>query len=379
MIESIKLDQQRLLHSIVERMKTGISIYEVLPTTDGGEYEDDRINLAESRHHLGLAYQHLGDDDLALTEWKTSVHLYQTLFTEYTSPSYPMDVESSLVVTQNLIMASQQCVDTLLTLAQYDESREFYRINLKMRRYLTYGTNIEEDLSDHNDYDTEQDFDQDGWNNNPDYSQFSSLGMISIDDSLNEHQQLLDEYHKSLLHNPDGSYYDMSFDIDGSQMASISTSDRVYEGSLRSIIGALHLAKMNVRVARDELELAVTLLRKGIQDQESGMREPTHDMNGNEISLPMYLAETLLNLSYAQSGMREWHSSMTSFEEALNIYVKELPRGESPFGRKEDGGRRSSDPTHQRDGWLETLKQKLAIKVDNYVPEKNSTTTGDEL
>ena len=64
--------------------------------------------------------------------------------------------------------------------------------------------------------------------------------------------------------------------------------------------------------------------------------EPAKDADGKVLSLPLYLADALLNLSYAQSGMSRWHSSLMSFREALDICERELSN-ESPFSRNDDG------------------------------------------
>ena len=142
----------------------------------------------------------------------------------------------------------------------------------------------------------------------------------------------------------------------------------------------MHLAKNNVRVARDELELAVSLLKKGIQDEESGMWDtPVKDVNGNEMLLSLYLADALFHLSYAQSGMSHWYSSMLSFGEALDFYEKELSEGESPFGRRnENGDGRARDHVQQRDGLVDRRKQKLEIKLENYDLRSNNNLTDED-
>lgn len=54
---------------------------------------------------------------------------------------------------------------------------------------------------------------------------------------------------------PNGSYYDLS-DTDAT---GIVQHDKVYEGSLRSAIGTLLLAKNDIKGAIAELELAVVI------------------------------------------------------------------------------------------------------------------------
>jgi tetratricopeptide (TPR) repeat protein len=183
-----------------------------------------------------------------------------------------------------------------------------------------------------------------------------------------------------LQNNPAGSYHEVAFDADGSQVSSIAASDKIYEGSLKAVIGSLYLSKNEVRAARDELELAVSMLRKGIEDEASGMWDtPVMDVDGNEISIPLYLADALLNLSYAQCGMRQWQKSMASFEDAVDIFKNEIPEGESPFGYKNKGSEGSDEPL-QRDGLMERLKSRFSITVENYDVKSNSTSAGgDEL
>jgi hypothetical protein len=373
-VNSIKSDQQRLLHSVVEKIQTSVEMFNGMESSksndfNNDDYGDNRINLADSHHHLGVARQYLGDYAAAISEWRTSLLLYRELFDEYKS-SEDIDVVALLEdVVQSLVTTSQQCGDALLTLGHYDEAKEMYRLNLKLRQWSD-GAALNDELRDENHYEE--------WNNPQYYGDLPAYATKNIDDSINEHKAMLDEYYKNLMNNPDGSYHEVTFDEDGSQASSVATSDKIYEGSLRSVIGSLYLAKNNVREARDELELAVGLLRKGIRDEEAGIFDsPARDINGNEMSLPLYLADALLNLSYAQAGMRQWQASMTSFEDALDIYSKELPEGEAPFDHKKQNAARSRDPAQQRDGMLEKLRKKLTIQVENYNLNRNNSTEND--
>jgi tetratricopeptide (TPR) repeat protein len=377
-VDSIKEGQERLLLRIIEKIKTGLAMYEKLPVK---EYGDNRINLADSRHHLGMAYQYLGDNKSAIEEWRSSLDIYREIFDEYSSPLSSMDmvgISSVADIATSLITTSQQCGDALLMLGEYEETKEMYKFNLKLRRYLDDGTSIEQDLNRDGE-DAEADFDESDWDN-PQYGQFPSFATTVIDESIHQHNVLLNEYYAMLQNNPAGSYHEVAFDADGSQVSSIAASDKIYEGSLKAVIGSLYLSKNEVRAARDELELAVSMLRKGIEDEASGMWDtPVMDVDGNEISIPLYLADALLNLSYAQSGMRQWQKSMASFEDAVDIFKNEIPEGESPFGYKNKGSEGSDEPL-QRDGLMERLKSRFSITVENYDVKSNSTSAGrDEL
>lgn len=373
-IDNIKQDQERLLLRIIDRIKDGIAIYDELDVNSNTDLEDNRINLADSHYHLGMAYQYLTDYTSAISEWGASLDLYRKIFDEYTSSS-STSVESVVDVVQSLIATSQQCCDALLSMGRYDETKEHFRLHLKLRRYLEDGVSIEQAL----DYDDADDVETDVHDREEDsinfqYDQFLGGSTQLIDDSLHQHQMMLDEYHKTLLNHPDGSYHEMAFDIDGSYVSSMATSDRVYEGSLRSVIGSLYLAKNDVRAARDELELAVLLLRKGMEDDlHRILGTKAQDIDGNESSIPLYLADALLNLSYAQYGLKQWHRSMSSFEDALDIFAKELPEGQNPFDYKDkDRGGKSREPL-QRDNLLERLKGKYSIKIENFDLRGNSS------
>jgi hypothetical protein len=383
MMDGIKSDQQRLLQSVVQKIQTGIEIYNGIMdfNNDDEYYGDNRINFADSHNQLGVVYQYLGDTVSAITAWKNSLALYRELFDEY--KALPDDDIAGLTlmadITQSLISTFQRVCDALLSIGRYDEAKEMYRYHLKLRQKMGSGDEASsgKELRDEDSDNAEAQNYDDEWNN-PQFADLPAFATNNIDNSIKEHQAMLDEYYKNLSNNPDGSYHELTFDTDGSQLASMVTSDKVYEGSLRSIIGSLYLAKNDVREARDELELAVELLRKGIRDEEAGMFDtPAQDINGNEMSLPLYLADALLNLSYAQAGMRQWRASMTSFEDALDIYSKELSEGEAPFDRKKESRGKSRDPAQQRDGLLERLKNKLAIQVENYNLNRYNSTVGD--
>ena len=384
-VETTKLDQKRLLLSIIDKIQSGIETYNQLTSSSvnhDNQHGDNRIDLAGSHYHLGMAHHYLGDDLVALSEWKSSLKIYRNLFHEYTtsfSSSGDTDVMAAVDdIVLSLITTTQECCTVLLSLGHYEETKEMYRLNLKLRRYLSDGTSIEVDLTelddDGKDADyLDQEYDKDGINLQ--FGEFSEHASQNIDVSINEHQKLLDEYSHNLQSNPYGSYEDMLLDTGG-----MTISDNAYEGSLRLILGSLHLAKNNVRVARDELELAVSLLKKGIQDEESGMWDtPVKDVNGNEMLLSLYLADALFHLSYAQSGMSHWYSSMLSFGEALDFYEKELSEGESPFGRRnENGDGRARDHVQQRDGLVDRRKQKLEIKLENYDLRSNNNLTDED-
>jgi len=373
-IHNIKQDQERLLLRIIDRIKHGIAIYDELDVNSNTDLEDNRINMADSHYHLGMAYQYLRDYTSAISEWETSLNLYRKIFDEYTSSS-STSVESVLDVVQSLITTSQQCCDALLSLGRYDETNELFTLHLKLRRYLEDGVSIEQALDHYDADDVEADIHDDEEDSiNYQYDQFLGGSTELIDDSIHQHQIMLDEYYKTLLNHPDGSYHEVAFDIDGSHVSSMATSDRVYEGSLRSVIGSLYLAKNDVRAARDELELAVLLLRKGMEDELHGIwGSKAQDIDGNELSIPLYLADALLHLSYAQCGLKQWHKSMSSFEDALDIFAKELPEGENPFDYKDKdrGGKSRERP--QRDNLLERLKGKYSIKIENFDMRGNSS------
>eukprot|EP00956_Cyclotella_meneghiniana_P021704 scaffold39809_cov88-Cyclotella_meneghiniana.AAC.3 len=374
--ETIKADQERLLHSIIQRFQTGLAVHN---TND-----QDRGDLATTHHHFGLTYQYLGDYKSAISEWKQSLNINRELFNEYKQRDDGDDdgmISSSIQdIVTSLITVSQLCCDALLSLGHYEESIELYGLNLKLRRYLYDETPIETDLSDQDV--NSMNYEDMLFHQDDDY--LSSLyDTKTIDESIHEHTLLLNEYYKHLSDNPHGSYHDALFDVDGSGIVShsMTISDNVYEGSLRSVIGSLYLAKNDVRMAQEELERAVSLLRNGIEEEANGMwEEPAQDADGNVLSLPLYLADALLNLSYAQSGMGQWLSSLMSFREALDIYEKELlSEDSSPFGRKDDGEsiRTTADPVKKkRDSLFETLKAKFSVHIgtNDWEGVDNSTT-----
>ena len=142
----------------------------------------------------------------------------------------------------NLGIASTRRRDTEKRVCTFEESVEFYRFNLKLRRYLHDETSIETDLSD-----------QDSGNSMNDDTSFNQDDFVSllydtknIDESIYEHTLLLNDYHKHLSDNPHGSYRDALFNVvggSGTVLHSTPVSKNVYEESLRSVIGSLYLAK----------------------------------------------------------------------------------------------------------------------------------------
>jgi hypothetical protein len=67
-----------------------------------------------------------------------------------------------------------------------------------------------------------------------------------------------------------------------------------------------------------------------------------------EYPIMLELANALLNLSYAQLGLKQWRTSFYYFIEAMDIFVSELPEGETPMSQ---GGAKKGDQS----SWGERL------------------------
>ena len=127
--ETIRSDQERLLHPIIQRFHTGLAMHNT--------NNEDRGDLATTHHHVGLAYQYLGDYTLAVSEWKQCLNIHRELFNEYQRRDGDGLSPSSSVhdTVASLITVSQLCCNAFLSLGRYEESVELYGFNLKLQRY----------------------------------------------------------------------------------------------------------------------------------------------------------------------------------------------------------------------------------------------------
>ena len=359
--------QTRFLELTTKKLSRGLALYTELAREHGSSH-DYRRDIADSRHFMGLActYQFRWKD--AAEELETSVSLYDQLFNEY--QEHPLDA-NSLEVVSSLLQTTQTLWGAYLFLSgKTDDAKKVFHQHLALQRYYTRRVPLDQPLEDE-----EEDEDTSYYSNPHNSGVKAQVELKEYQMKLNEYLQLLSEYP------PDGSYYDLDigFYSDG-DASSVIKHDKVYEGSLRSAIGTLLLANNQVWEAIAELGLSVDLLREGAREPYVAYHE-----NGEviEYSVERELADSLLNLAYAQKEVKLWNSAAQSFSKAMDLYRSdELTDGGGAIDRSTKD--KEDYVTFLSDKLTSFIKGQLGVKVDsniiidNYYMMENTTVENDE-
>jgi tetratricopeptide (TPR) repeat protein len=305
--------QVRLLNLTTKRLRNGLAIYTELET-DKDNTHNYRRDIADTRYTLGVANTHLSAWVDAAKDLETSLSLYEQLFTEYQISQ--LDTESLNVV--YIIQTTQALWGAYFNMPdKTDDSKTVFLMHLRFTRYYYRRVRLDQPLID------DEDDDELSLYSSSMQQQTTLVEVQGGAESLEAYQMRLYEYLQQLSDMPpDGSYYDLS----DTEATGIVQHDKVYEGSLHSAIGTLLLAKNDIQGAIAELELAVDLLRVGATESYVAYDENNQVM---EYSVKQELANSLLNLAYAQKEIQRWNSAANSFTEAMDLYKLEdlLPGG----------------------------------------------------
>ncbi|KAL3763620.1 hypothetical protein ACHAW5_003918 [Stephanodiscus triporus] len=343
--------QTRFLDLTAKKISRGLTLYTEL-AREHGNANDYIRGMADSRHFMGVTYTYQFRWKDAAEELETSVSLYDQVFNEYHERQLDAD---SLDVVSNLLQATQALWEAYFYLpGKTKDAEKVFRRHLALRRYHERRVPLDQPLVDE-----EKDEDTPYYSNRQKYAADGQGELNDYKMKLNEYLQLLSESP------PDGSYYDydIGFEYDG-VASSIIKHDKVYEGSLRSAIGALQLVNNQVWEAIAELELSVDLLRDGARESYVAYDENDEVI---EYSVEQELANSLLNLAYAQKELKQWKSAAQSFSEAMDIYEpEELPVGGGTIDRS----------TKDKEGYLVSLGDKLTSFIKGRLGvDGNSTFT----
>ncbi|KAL3806500.1 hypothetical protein ACHAXA_002809 [Cyclostephanos tholiformis] len=294
--------QKRFLELTEVKISRGLTLYTELARKQG-DAKEYRRDIADSRHFIGVTYTYQLRWRDAADELEISVSLYDQLFDEYRESRLDVD---SLQVVSNLLQTTQTLWGAYFYIpGKTEDAKKVFHKHLAYQRYYERRVPLDQPLDD-------EDEDEDSF-----YTYTQNSGAKVQEELLKYYQMKLNEYLQLLSEYPsDGSYYDLDIGFDSADdVSSLIKHDRVYEGSIRSAIGALLLANNDVRWAITELQLSVDLLREGLREYVA------YDENGQVIdySVEQDLANSLLNLSYAQKELKQWNSAMQSFSEAMDI------------------------------------------------------------
>ena len=359
--------QTQFLELTTKKLSRGVALYTEL-TREHGSSHDYRRDIADSRQFMGAAYTYQFRWKDAAEELETCVSLYNQLFNEYQERRLDAD---SLEVVSSLLQTTQTLWGAYLFLSgKTDDAKKVFHRHLAFRRYYERRVPLDQPLEDE-----EEDEDTYNYSNPHNTGVEVQVELKAYQMKLNEYLQLLSEYP------PDGSYYelDAGFYSDG-DASSLIKHDKVYEGSLRSAIGTLLLANNQVWEAIAELGLSVDLLREGASEPYV-----TYHENGEviEYSVERELADSLMNLAYAQKELKLWNSAAHSFSDAMDLYKsEELP----------DGGGAIDRSTKDKEDYVASLGDKLTsfikgqlgvkvdsnIMIDNYRMMDNTTVDNGE-
>ncbi|KAL9188923.1 hypothetical protein ACHAXT_011413 [Thalassiosira profunda] len=278
------------------------------------EKVEDPEKVADSFHYMGVALSHL-------LEWSDAV-----IALEYSLDNYEQVLEEdlgseSLEVAKGMVQTTNSLCDAYLNLhGKTTEAEEVFRRHLTLRRYVERQVPFDEPLSDEE------------YSDDPEQIAFHINDEDADDnqESLMALQKLLDEYTQSIIsdYGPDGLVYELGFDAyEGISPESYVQHDQIYEGSIRSSIGRLHLGQQHLVEAKVELELAVGLLREALYEG----RDTSDSHVSSEKSVKLELACALLHLAYAEMGPRLWRSSAENFQLAMELYASELSSEQTPM------------------------------------------------
>lgn len=330
--------QKRILDLSLQKLSKGLTMYsQLLAAEEDGSYTkidgDTRLNVADASNYIGVVYSHLYEFEFATSYFETSMSLYNLLFDEAYQSGM---VDDALQLASGMIQTTQSAWETCLNLPGKTECAKvtFHR-HLVLRRYYQRQVSPEHPLTD-------DDTDDDDYHSDAQLNSIYQSYGIDIDsqfeESINAYRKMLDDYLKLIRESPEGSYYTMEFGAGGDDMPSYIQADKVYEGSIRSAIGSLLLAKNDVHQGKSELELAVGLLREGLMEGRDSFEAMGEDGVYIEMPVSLEIANALLNLAYALLGMNQWKQSYDMFEEAMDIYDSSLADGETPMNHSEGAG-----------------------------------------
>ena len=376
--QRINDNQQRILRRSLEKLQKGVKIDYEMGLDGIYEYYssiyDNQLNVADAHNHMGVAFGYLLDWENALKEWNESLSWYGQIFQDLHENVRDVQVEAEcLDIVASMITTTQSLWEAHLHLGNMEEANETFRRHLVLRRFLEFGVSMEEPLDDGNQ--ENEDDEATYYAGNQDdinavhegystrygvYNDIDSQHAHGLVDTLGTYRQMLEEYFRERQRYPDDSFYEMEFSYDGSaDNQNYIVHDHVYEGSLRAGIGSIHLALNQVWEARNQLELAVGLLREGAIEEGDGTDSLYNFVgeNGETISRPIKLdlADALLNLSYAQLGLKRFLKSYQSFEEAMSLYKILLSEGESPLDYSSFAGGSEETKREHHIGLVERL------------------------
>jgi len=356
--------QRRILSWAKSELFKGHALYKNiekkrLAADDNNGYTDNQMNIADASNYIGVLFGYLLQWELAIKPLHDSLEIYETFLNEYQSIQA---MDKAIEVATSMVSTTQSLWETFLNMPRMtDAARHTFRKHLVLRRYVESQTPLHHPLID-------EEYEDSNNQNNLLYS-IDGENAELYDETLKEYQTLLDEYLKLISElPPDGSYYDMGFDAYGDTASSTVQHDKVYEGSIRSAIGSIYLAKGQAKKAKSEIELAVSLIREGSLNGETREYE---DVNGDLIDyfVELELANALLSLSYVHLGLSQFKSSFDTFEEAMDIFQSELKEGESVMNHIDLSEEKSSVMS----SWSEKLKGfiKSSLGGDDTQSEKN--------
>ena len=348
---TLSYDQKRILDRAILKLLKGLALYKKLEEeriadeyNNVNEYNDNRMNIADASNYIGIAYGHQLQWEEAILPLQDSLVIYNTLLDEYQSME---DVDGAVEVSTSMISTSQSLWEALLHIPDATiPAAHIFRQHLDLHQHIESQIPMHQPLHDDEEYD-------DSYHNDLFYS-INCEDEEFYEETLNEYQTSLDEHLKLKSElPPDGSYYDIGFDADVT--ASTVELDNVYEGSIRSSLGTIYLAKCQTIKAKLELEMAVSLLREG---SLNGEEREYLDRNGEPVSysIELQLANsnvlTLMTLSYIYLGVRQFKSSFDAFEEAMDIYQSELKADETPMNHIDM-------PKNVRGSWGDKLTESI--------------------
>jgi len=337
-------DGERTLRLALERATAGLRFYEGAATEPGGGAEaraDRREDAADAHKYAGLAHFYLGEWEAAARELDISTGLHEALFRAHYDAGM---AQEAVDVAAGLLPTLQNLWESYLNLpGKTEDAMEAFAKHLAFRQYLESPEVFGRPLT--NKEEEEDEF----YMPDPDADNGVSGDAVSVmhpedEEDLKNYQDMLSEYLQMLTElPPDGSYYEMEFDYDGSYASHVQ-HDNLYEGSLRASIGSLQLDYNRVWEARGELEMAVQLLRNDLH--RNGGASVAYNEDGDDVEFPvrLELAAALLNLAYAQLALKQWQSALEDFIESMQLYAGGLKEGATPLGHAAPGGEERTGP-----------------------------------
>jgi len=358
--------QIRILNWAKSKLFKGHALYKNMEkkrlAAGDNNYTDNQMNIADVSNYIGVLFGYLLQWELAIKPLHDSLEIYESFLGEHQSNQA---VDEAVEVATSMVSTTQSLWETFLNMPGLtDAAKHTFRKHLVLRRYVESQIPMHHLLVD-----GDEQYHEDSYSHNNLLYSIDGENEELYDETLKEYQTLLDDYLKLISElPPDGSYYDMGFDAYGDSASNTVQHDKVYEGSIRSAIGSIYLAKGQTMKAKFEIESAVSLIREGSLNGEAREYE---DVNGELIdySVELELANALLSLSYVHLGLSQFKSSFDTFEEAMDIFQTELKEGESVMNHIDLSEEKSSVMS----SWSEKLTGfiKSSLGGDDIQDEKN--------